>query len=420
MPERLRLVVAGGVGAMPFAGVAWQVLQYLEGFRRLGHDVFYLEDTQRWPYDPVDDTICDDAGPAVTYVAGLMARLELEHAWAYRDVSDGALHGVSARRLSEVLGAADVLINLSGVMVLREEHLRVPIRVYLETDPVLPQVEVAQGRRFTIDLLAGHTHHLSYGENFGAPDCGVPIERFDYRPTRPPVILDWWAPDERPPVLGGRFTTIANWRQTGKDVTWQGRRLTWSKDVQFAPLLGLPERAGAPIELALALDDAHALTRLTEAGWRVRAAGPLSKDIDAYRSYIRDSAGEFSVAKEQNVVLRSGWFSDRTATYLAAGRPAIVQDTGFGCALPTGAGLLAFATLEEAVEALDAVRADYPAHCSAALAIAERYLRAESVLGDLLAAVAPECTPVTVPDRTAAAVSDRTAAAAPERVAVAG
>lgn len=387
MSERLRVVVAGGIGAMPFAGVAWQVMQYLEGFRRLGHDVFYLEDTQRWPYDPIAQTVSDDAGPAIEYVAEMMARCGLGDAWAYRDVAQhGALHGASEGQLRRALAGADVLVNLSGVMVLREEHLRVPVRVYLETDPVLPQIEVAQGNRFTIDFLEAHSHHFTYGENLGAADCGMPVGHFRYRPTRPPVILDWWTTPGQPVPDARPFTTIANWHQTSKDVVWRGRKLTWSKDVQFMRLLSLPSRAPVRIELALALDDHRTLTRLRRAGWQVRPAAPLSKDVETYRKYIRSSAGEFSVAKEQYALMRSGWFSDRTACYLGAGRPAIVQDTGFGCALPTGVGLLPFSTLDEALAALETVNADYQSHSAAARAIAEDYLRAETVLGDLLAA----------------------------------
>jgi hypothetical protein len=389
--DRLRIVIAGGVGAMPFAGVAWQVTQYLEGFRRLGHEVFYLEDTQRWPYDPVAETKCDDAAPAIAYIERLMSRCGLEQSWAYRDVVGGLLHGVSERALDGVLRRADVLVNLSGVTVLRDEHLRIPIRVYLETDPVNPQIEVARGRRFTIDLIGAHTHHFSYGENFGAVDCEVPITGFSYLPTRQPVILDWWKGRDSPAprMLGERrpFTTVGNWRQTSNDTVWNGRKLTWSKDVQFMRFLALAGRVNTPIELALAIDDEAAVARLREAGWRVRSARALSKDMDAYRRYIRSSAGEFSVAKEQNVALRSGWFSDRTASYLAAGLPAIVQDTAFNCALPTGEGLFAFATLEQAQAAFEAVQSDYARHRRAAREIAEEYLRAEIVLAALLEAL---------------------------------
>ena len=386
MPDRLRIVLAGGAGAMPFAGVAWQVLQYLEGLRRLGHTVFYLEDTQRWPYDPAKESVCDDAAPAVAYVAALMSRCGLRDSWAYRDVAqDGRPHGASERRLAEVLDSADVLINLSGVMVLRDEHLGIPVRVYLETDPVLPQIEIAQGRESTIDFLSAHTHHFTYGENLGAADCAVPVSRFDYRPTRPPVILDWWDSLRAAADPGNRaFTTVANWRQTSKDVVYNGRTITWSKDVQFMRFLQLASKVDVPLELTLAIEDQRALARLRDAGWRVRPAGPISKDIDAYRDYIRSSAGEFSVAKEQYVSLRSGWFSDRTAAYLAAGRPAIVHDTGFGCALPTGEGLFAFESLEDAVTALEVIMSDYPRHARAAYAIADQYLHAGPVLAHLL------------------------------------
>jgi hypothetical protein len=269
--DGLRIVVAGGMGAMPFAGVTWQLLHYLEGFRRLGHDVFYLEDTQRWPYDPVNETVCDDAAPAIAYVQAEMKKHEFD--WAYRDVASQEVYGTTEASLQNVLASADVLVNVSGVMVLRDEHLSVPLRVYLETDPVLPQIEIAQGKEFTTELLAAHTHHLTYGENFGAPDCEVPVERFDYRPTRQPVVLDWWH-SSSPPTKQA-FTTVANWHQTSKDIEWNGRVLTWSKDVQFMRFLELPSRVDAALELALASDDDAAIRRLKDAGWQVRPAGAL-------------------------------------------------------------------------------------------------------------------------------------------------
>jgi hypothetical protein len=381
------IVLLGGLGQMPFAGVAWQVLQYLEGFRRLGHEVTYVEDTGCWPYNPERDTICDDARPAVRYVAGVMQRIGMDAAWAYRDVVDGAVHGLGETGLAEALRRADVLVNLSGATRLEGLHMDVPVRIYLETDPVLPQIEVARRRPFTVALLAAHTHHFTYGTNFGAPDCDVPIELFHYRPTLPPVVLDWWAAphDAIADVDGRPFTTVANWRQTAKDVEWQGRRLTWSKDVEFTRFRALPRLVDRPLELALALDDPDAIATLRSAGWRVVPALPMTKSLDAYRDYVRSSAGEFSVAKEQNVRLRSGWFSDRTATYLASGRPAIVQDTGFGRALPAGEGLFAFATLEEALDAFGAVESDYERHSRAARELAAEHLDADRVLARLLA-----------------------------------
>jgi hypothetical protein len=385
--DQLSLIVAGGLGNMPFAGVAWQVLHYLEGFRRLGHRVFYLEDTGSWPFDPERGTISEDAGPALSYVRRMLERVELGADWGYRDAVDGRLHGASEERLREELGRADALVNVSAVTVLGEEHLRVPVRIYLETDPVLAQIEIAQGNERTISLLGAHTHHFTYGENFGAPDCRVPLERFTYHPTRQPVVLDWWMRrrGDRPPRRS--FTTVASWKQTSKDIEWQGELLTWSKDVEFQRFLDLPRRVSRPLELALAIDDDDAaITRLSAAGWDVVPARPLSDDLDRYRDYLRFSAGEFSVAKAQNARLRSGWFSDRTACYLAAGRPAVVQDTGFGNILPVGAGLFAFSTIDEAVAAVDAIESGYDRHARSAAELAREHFAAEIVLGRMLAA----------------------------------
>jgi hypothetical protein len=368
---------------MPFAGVAWQVLHHLEGLRRLGHEVFYLEDTGRWPYDPDRDSLTDDGSAAARYLERTFR--SRGYRWAYRDAATTQWFGATQSEVEAQLRDADVLINLSGVMLLEERHLSIPVRVYLETDPVLPQVEVAQGREFTLGLLRAHTHHFSYGTNFGAPDCGVPTsDEFFFRPALPPVVIDWWSQPDVGPLGGRPFTTVANWKQREKDLILNGERLSWSKDVQFMALIDLPSRSLAPLELALASDDYQAISRLRRAGWWVRDARPLSRDIHHYRHYIQSSAGEFSVAKEQNVRLRSGWFSDRSATYLAAGRPVVLQDTGFGRRLPIGEGLFAFTTEDDAARAIAEVIADYARHSRAALRLAATHLQAERVLGSLL------------------------------------
>jgi hypothetical protein len=376
------------MGRAPFAGVGWQVLHYLEGLRRLGCQVSYLEDTGDWPYDPERNTITDDCRYTTDYIARLMAWCGLPDRWAYRAAAHGGrLFGPAAARVDELFSRADALINLTGATVLRDEHLRVPVRVFLETDPVLPQIEVAQGRQFTIDLLAAHTHHFSFGENLGAPDCGVPLGRFDYCPTRQPIVLEWWDPAQAAPPspdTDGRFTTVASWKQSGKDVEWGGETYSWSKHHEFLKLLDLPRRAGRPFELALACDDAEVLRLLGGHGWRVVDALALSKDILPYRDYILGSRGEFTVAKDQNIRLRSGWFSDRSASYLAAGKPVITQDTGFGDILPTGRGLFAFRTMDEVLAAVDAIESDYERHSRAAQEIAAAYFAAERVVDSLL------------------------------------
>jgi hypothetical protein len=395
MIHKPRVVVLGILGRTPLAGVAWQVLHYLEGFRRLGYDVSYVEDTGDWPYNPEQNAVIADCAYNVRFLARLMARVGLGERWAYRSVTDGGkTFGLPQEQVAALLAGADALLNLTGGTVLREEHLAVPVRIYLETDPVLPQIELAGGAPFTTGLLAAHTHHFTYGENLGAADCGVPDPpQFDYRPTRQPVVLDWWRPGARLPFAGGEgptltpaagcFTTVGSWRQSGKDVEWGGQTYTWSKHHEFLKFLDLPRRAGRVFELALACDDAETLRLLKDHGWRVADALALSKEPVPYREYVLGSRGEFTVAKDQNVRLRSGWFSDRSACYLAAGKPVVTQDTGFGNVLPTGRGLFAFRTADDVLAALDAVAADYDGHCRAAREIAAEYFAVEKVVGAL-------------------------------------
>lgn len=389
MTGGLRVVVLGIAGRLPFAGVAWQALHYLEAFRRLGHDVYYVEDTGEWPLDLDRNEITADPRYTVEYLARVLGRNAFDDRWAYRAAPEsGRVYGLSQQRLTEVLRDADVLVNLTGATVLRDEHLGIPVRIYLETDPVLPQIQAEQGDRFVLDHLAAHTHHFTFGENIGAPDCSIPVGRIAYRTTRQPVVLDWWRRSiaESPGDGAGRlsFTTVATWRHTSKDIEWRGRMLRWSKHDRFAPVLELPRRMRHRFELALAGADATAIARLTEHGWRVLDAIALTKELLPYRDYVQASDAEFTVAKEQYVQLRSGWFSDRSACYLAAGRPVVTEDTAFGAVLPTGRGLFAFRTLDDVPHAVDAIASDYAAHSRAALEIADAYFRAETVVARLL------------------------------------
>jgi hypothetical protein len=384
---KLRIVVLGIMGRTPFAGVAWQVLHYLEGLRRLGSDVHYVEDTGEWAYDAEQETFTDDHGYPVRYIRRLMDWAGLADRWAYRaGGAGGTVFGLSEAQLGDVFAGADALINLTGATVLRDEHLRVPTRIYLETDPVLPQVEIAQGRTFTIDFLGAHTHHFTFGENLGTSDCSIPTERFAYRHTRQPVVLDWWpATRQSAGARALRFTTVASWHQTGKDVEWNGQVYAWSKHHQFAKFITLPQRTRVTLELALARADAAALADLGAHGWRVTDAVALSREHLPYRDYIVASDAEFTVAKDQYVLPRSGWFSDRSACYLAAGKPVVTQDTGFGRVLPAGRGLFAFQSIDDIVAAFDAIATDPAGHAKAAQEIAAEFFDAEDVLGRLLA-----------------------------------
>jgi GT2 family glycosyltransferase len=245
------------------------------------------------------------------------------------------------------------------------------------------EVELHDRRRETIDFLAPHSAFFTWGENYGRPDCQVPLpEGYDFKPTRAPVVLDLWQPNNWP--AGPAFTTIGNWRQDRlrRDVTLRGELYTWSKHHEFLKVLDLPGRTGQEFELSLSGGSYDESDRqlLESKGWRLRDALTFSTDLDAYRSYLAGSRGEFTVAKDQNIRLRSGWFSERSAQYLASGRPVITQETGFSNVLPTGAGLFAFNNLDEAVDAITRVNANYERHCRSAADLARECFSFDVVL----------------------------------------
>jgi len=244
-----------------------------------------------------------------------------------------------------------------------------------------PQIRVYQSDKKVIAKLAAHDTHFSFGENLGASDCDVPIERFHWLSTRQPVVLSLW--DNLYEVEGKVYTTIATWCNKGNDITYRGEKFYWSKDREFKKFLDLPRLRPLKFEIATAMsEEVHRL--LSGHGWDHVNQVDISKSINSYRNYIQCSRGEFTVAKDQNIRLRSGWFSDRSACYLAAGRPVITQETGFSKFLPTGKGLFTFSTIDDVLAAVDEIESDYKGNCRAAREIAEEYFAAEKVLDSLM------------------------------------
>jgi hypothetical protein len=375
------IVVLGLMGCIPVAGtgMAWNTIQHLVGLRRLGYDVYYVESTGIWPFN----AIADDCTFPVTYISTLLSRFGFEGKWAYVAAhSDGRCYGLSELQVKTLYERADAIVNLFGGTVLREEHLQCPIRIYLETDPVVHQIHIANGEHKYIDLVRAHTALFSWGENYGEPDCGVPTAPFVYQATRPPVVLDHWATPYDPTAR--RFTTVAHWDQSAKDLEYNGERYSWSKHLEFLKVLALPQRTTQEFSLALAIDDPAAVRLLKAHGWEVEDAYDASKTLESYREYIWRSRGEFTVAKDMNVRLRSGWFSERSAAYLAAGKPVITQETGFSKFLPTGMGLYAFRVLDDIPPAVEAINSDYQKHSNAAKEIAAEYFDAEKLLRRLM------------------------------------
>ncbi|HKT84388.1 MAG TPA: glycosyltransferase [Solirubrobacterales bacterium] len=382
--RRPKVVVLGMMTKMPVAGVVWQNLHYLLGLERLGCEAYYVETHARTPSMLMRDEDDDSSALAAEYIAAVMRRFGLADRWAFRALhDDGRCFGMSEHQLDRLYGSAAMLLNLHGGTQPLPELAATGRLVYLETDPVQLQLELHHGVQETLDFLEPHCAFFTFAENWGKPDCGLPMqERYRFIPTRQPVVLDLW-PD-RSPQPADVFTTIGNWRQAWRDVTYGGERYTWSKHHEFLKYLELPERSGQQFELALSSCPLEEREMLERNGWQLRNGLEVSRGIDPYRDYVGASRGEFTVAKDQNVRLRTGWFSDRSATYLASGRPVLTQDTGFGSALPTGEGLLAFSSLEAATEGVAAIDADYLRHARAAREIAREHFSHEVVLGAML------------------------------------
>jgi len=377
------IVVLGIMGCLPVAGtgVAWNTIQHLVGLRRLGYDVYYVEATGVWPFNAVTD----DCTFPVTYISTLLSRFGFQDKWAYvASHSDNRSYGLSELQVKDLYARADAIVNLFGGTILRDEQMICPIRIYLETDPVVHQLRIASGEQKYIDLIGAHTALFTWGANYGQPDCRVPVAPFTYHPTRSPVVCEYW---ETPCNPAARyFTTVGHWDQSVKDLEYNGERYSWSKHREFLKVLELPSRLEQEFSLALAIDDPAAVQMLEGYGWRVEDAYAASKTLESYRDYIWGSRGEFTVAKDMNVRLRSGWFSERSACYLAAGKPVVTQETGFSKSLPTGLGLHAFRTLEDIPPAIDAINSDYEKHSRAAKEIAAEYFDAQTVLRQMMSA----------------------------------
>ncbi|CAN5259524.1 hypothetical protein BH18GEM1_BH18GEM1_07820 [soil metagenome] len=383
-PRRPRAAVLGMMSTMPYGGVIWQTIHYLVGLERLGFETCYVEAHARTPGNFVRHIGDDGSREAAAFIDRILGRFGFEGRWAFQAIhSDGQCYGMSEARLRELYSSAEVLLNLHGGTLPRPEHTSTGRLICVATDPVQLEIELHQEVAATIRFLESHRVVFSFGENYGRPDCLLPVsERFPIRPTRQPVVLDFWSAGDK----GERevFTTIANWFQPWRELRYRGETYKWSKHLEFLKMLELPKQTAQPLELALSRCREDHRRLLIANGWRVRDALELSGDLDAYRQYVETSRAEFTVAKDQNVRLRSGWFSDRSATYLAAGRPVVTQDTGFGNILPTGEGLFGFSSVDEAAAAIEAINTDYDRHRRAAREIAHEFFSHDVVLGRLL------------------------------------
>jgi hypothetical protein len=361
-------VVAGAMANKPGSGgEAWVRLSYVSALRRLGWTVHFIEQ--------IAPPACDER--AVAYFDAVFA--------AHGDAATSMLVGASGELLHggageprEIAAEADLLLNISGNLTARSVLACFRRRAFLDIDPGFTQIWYADGAL----EIPPHDVHFTIAENIGRAGCSIPTAGIEWRTTRPPVVLDQW-PVAR--VEQRRFTTVATWRGPYGRVEHDGRAYGVKLD-EFRKVLPLPRRCRQTFELALDIhaDEVRDLAALREHGWRLADPRSVAGDPGRFRGYVRDSGAEFSVAQGIYVDTGSGWFSDRTTRYLASGKPALVQDTGFSGRLPTGQGLVTFRTLDEAATGADAIAADYELHARAARAIAEDHFDSDAVVGKLL------------------------------------
>lgn len=375
-----RVIVAGAIAHHPLggAGNTWAFLQYVLGFRRLGFETYYVEhiETKRCIDDDWNPTPFYDSANA-RYFTSVMSRFGLSGQTALLERQGDGHVGLTHAEIEALGRDTDLLINMSGRFDMRSVLGAARRRVYLDMDPGFVQIWQEQ---YGADMnLPGHDLYVTVGLNLGAPDCPLPTCGIRWQTTLPPVVLDEWSASAPP---GAAYTTVADWRGYGP-VEWRG---VWygQKAEEFVRIIELPRLVAAPLELCLAIHpDEPERARLEEMGWRLVSPREHCATPDTYRDYIAGSRGEFTVVKHGYAAGRTGWFSDRSACYLATGRPVIIQDTGIGKYLPTGSGLLTFSDLDSAAAAVKHVEADYAAHARAAAAFAREHLDSDKVLSRL-------------------------------------
>lgn len=375
----LRIIVTGLIAQYPLGGVTWDYLQYVIGLVRLGHDVYYIEDTGQWPFNPHEAGTAKDCKFNVSYLNGVMSRYGLEYKWAYRFPWESQWFGLTDEKRNEIIQSADLLLNISGTLAYPEEYRHIPRMAYIDSDPVFTQVKLARGQADFRKMIDMHDIQFSFGECIAdaVPDTG-----HIWHPTRQPVVLSEWHPGKPRRDV---YTTIMNWTSY-KPVKYQGK-IYAQKDVEFERYMDLPVLLPEThFELAVNTGKTRRTPRdlLTQKGWHLVHPDDVCPDMDSYRSYIESSRAEWSVAKNGYVIGQSGWFSCRSACYLAAGKPVVVQDTGFSGVIPVGEGVLTFNTVDEAADQIHNIENNYARHAKTARVIAEEYFDSNKILSDLI------------------------------------
>ncbi|MBD1847733.1 glycosyltransferase family 1 protein [Cyanobacteria bacterium FACHB-63] len=378
----MRIVFAGSIGRFPVGGHAWVDMQYLLGLQALGHEVIYVEDCglESWVYDWERQQMTTELNYPTTYLRDCLASIGFEAQWIYR-AGEQSL-GMPLSDFLEACTQADLLIvRGSPITLWREEYLRPKRRIYIDSDPGFTQIRLMNADQELVETLAQCDRVFTVGQCVGTEKCSVPIGGYEWLRLLPPVFLpSWTAVDD---VNSSDFTTVMQWRSYA-EVTYCGHQYG-NKDKEFPKFIHLPKLTKQ--SFLIALTGPHSVPeQLLDHDWQVISGWKSTFTPQGYAQFVQRSRAEFAVAKQGYVAMRTGWFSDRSACYLASGRPILVQDTGQADSLPIGEGIFTFRNLSEAIEGIHAINADYERHQKAARKLAEEYFDSGKVLSVLLEA----------------------------------
>lgn len=376
---RLTILFAGMMAADPFQGGAtWAILQYVLGLRRLGHEVIFVEPMLLEARRPAGALLQNSLN--AEYFRAVVDEFGINDTAALLLAGTRETVGLTYEQVRSAAARADLLINVAGMLTDRELIARIPTRVYLDLDPAFIQLwHAVQG----IDMrLDAHTHFATIGLAIGSSTCRVPTCGCSWIPTLQPLVLSHWPVARN--IRYEALTTVGNWRGYGS-IEYDGE-LYGQKAHSLREIIELPRRTRERLLLAIEVhpDEVPGPDDLKNYGWELINPAEVASTPCLYREFIQASKGEFGLAKSGYVKSKCGWFSDRSVCYLASGRPVIAQDTGFSRFLPTGEGLFAFASIEEAVRSINAVDEDYGAQSAAARRLAETYFDSDNVLTTLI------------------------------------
>ncbi len=380
MKTRLRIIVTGLIAQYPMGGVTWDYLQYVLGLSRMGHEVYYLEDTGLWPYNPHAGGLAKEGCEFnVNYLSSVMQQFDLSDNWMYRHDFTNQWYGVAEHKRRQILKTADVLINVSGCLYDPTQYRDVNRLVYIDSDPAFTQIKLLNGYHSFRKQIDTHDVLFTFAEN---PAHSIPDTGDQWHPTRQPIVIEEWEPEE---TRRNAFTTVMNWTSY-KSLRYK-EKTYGQKDVEFEHYINLPASL-PPNTLELAVNDGKTAAtpreRLHSHGWNLVSPNTACDNLESYRNYIRTSFGEWSVAKNGYVTALSGWFSCRSACYLAAARPVVIQDTGFRHLFPVDSGIAAFSNTDEALNGIEMFRSKPKTYSDAASDTARTYFNAPRVLHELL------------------------------------